>query len=447
MRSNTMRQRCLCLLSCAALLLAAACDRASDAAPVSSAPAAGASSAVMSVSSAQAKALEPPKGATPVDGQIVALQAKVQKPAAALDDWILLGRQWIKKARAENNHDIYHHAEACARVVLDVDANNLLAKNLIGTVMLEEHRFEDARNIAQEILGEYPGDIPALGTLSDAFLELGRYDESISAADKMNDLKPSLPAYGRAAYLQWLRGDVDGALASFHAAAEAGRDPTDPEPRAWALVQAAHIFWHKGDYQGARAGYALVTKEMPSNAAALAGSGRVAQALGDPKHAADLLASAFAKHPLLETAWRLGDARAAAGDSAGAEEAYDKVVLGKETDKRTAAQFLATKNRDTETAIRLAKEELEVRPGVYTWDAYAWALYRARRFPEAKEAADKASRLGTPDPALLYHAGAIQIALGDVDAGKKLVRRALELNPHFDETGAPEAQKLLDETP
>jgi hypothetical protein len=44
---------------------------------------------------------------------------------------------------------------------------------------------------------------------------------------------------------------------------------------------------------------------------------------------------------------------------------------------------------------------------------------------------------------LLYHAGAIRIALGDLARGERLVRDALDLNPRFDMTGAAEAEQLL----
>jgi len=56
---------------------------------------------------------------------------------------------------------------------------------------------------------------------------------------------------------------------------------------------------------------------------------------------------------------------------------------------------------------------------------------------------ERANRLGTQDARLLFHAGAIRIAAGDDRAGRRLVRQALDLNPHFDWAGAAEAQALL----
>jgi tetratricopeptide (TPR) repeat protein len=148
----------------------------------------------------------------------------------------------------------------------------------------------------------------------------------------------------------------------------------------------------------------------------------------------------------VDTAWKLGDARAAAGDEKGAQEAYDIVMKeGRRGDHRTLALFFAVKNRNADEAVQLAKDEMEVRPNIYTHDAYAWALYRKGMLKEAREQIDQATALGTKDATLLYHAGAIRIAAGDKDKdeGEKLVRDALALNPKFDPTMAPEAEKLV----
>jgi hypothetical protein len=83
------------------------------------------------------------------------------------------------------------------------------------------------------------------------------------------------------------------------------------------------------------------------------------------------------------------------------------------------------------------------RGGVYVDDTYAWVLFRAGRLDDARRASEQAMRLGTPDARILYHAGAIRIAVGD-PAGRALVEKALALNPRFDATGAAEARALLD---
>jgi len=393
---------------------------------------------------ARALALSDPGGSSVADSEVRGYQAGLKKLPRHVDTWILLGRAWIRKARESADPGYYLHARACADIVLDFAPGNRLAKNLVGQALLNDHRFTEARDVAEEVLAKEPEDVTALGTLSDAHLEMGRYEEAVAAANKMVALKPSLPSYARASYLSWLHGDTKTALTSARYAAESGRDPSFPEPRAWTLVQAALVFWHKGDLEGAEAGFSLALKELTEYPPALVGMARVALARGEARRAVELLECAHRQSPLVDTAWRLGDARAAAGDEKGAAEAYAIVVRdGRKSDARTLAMFYAVKNRDIDEAITLARKEMAERPGIYTCDALAWALHRKGEIKEARELAERATRLGTKDATLLYHAGAIRIADGDREQGVKLVEEALALNPKFDPTGAPEAEKLV----
>jgi tetratricopeptide (TPR) repeat protein len=432
--------------------LVAACDPApsADAAAETARAPAPTAQAVKSAAAddsrlgaARALALASSGGTSPVDNLILAYQKKVEKDPMHTDTWVLLGRAWVRKARESADPGFYLNAKACADLVLDITPGYPLAMNLIAQGLLSDHKFSEARDIAEQILIKDPEDLMALGTLSDTMLELGRHDEAAKAAEKMMDLKPSLPSYARTSYIAWLHGDTKGALESIRLAAESARDPSDPEPRAWALVQAALIFWHQGDYPGADAGFKLALEGFADYPPALVGRARVALVQGEPKRAVDLLEKAHKLSPLVETAWRLGDARAAAGDDKGAAQAYELVVKDGRHDKRTLALFYAVKNRNIEDAVRLAKEEMELRGGTYTADAYAWALYRAGKIPEARAMSDRATRLGTKDASLLYHAGAIRIAAGDVEAGRELVAEALKLNPKFDVDGSAEAAKLV----
>jgi tetratricopeptide (TPR) repeat protein len=379
-----------------------------------------------------------------VDVQIAAAQRMIKGFPEIRDHWIGLGRLWVRKAREAADPGFYLYAKACADVSFEIEPGNLPGENLAALVHLNDHKFYDALDVADRVLARYPEDLMALGTRSDALLELGRYEESVQAAQKMVDLKPNLPSYSRAAYLCWLSGDAKAAEDIAWKAIDSGRDLRDPEPIAWTIVQAAMMFWNEGAYAGANAGFEKALEASKDYPSALVGKGRyLLLVANDAKAAALVLEKAYRLSPLVETAWLLGDAREAAGDVAGAADAYAQVVKhGRLSDHRTLAQFYATKNRDVEEAVKLAEEELRVRGGPYTDDALAWALYRAGKLPEARAASDKALRLGTKDSALLYHGGAIRIAAGEVEAGQKMIRRALDHNPRFDLTGAAEAAKL-----
>jgi tetratricopeptide (TPR) repeat protein len=386
-------------------------------------------------------ALRAPVGDGPTDRRIGALQQSLRRAAGSPEAWMDLGEAWVRKAREASDPGLYHGADDCADAALALAPGAARALALRGMVRMEQHRFEEARALSAELVARHPGFTTGYGILSDALLELGRFQEAAAAAQRMVDLKPSLPSYIRASHLLWLRGDVEGALEAARLAVDAGGDP---EARAWARTQAALILWHRGDLARADAELAVALAEFPDHAAALVARGRVALSRDDPASARRWLERAEARAPLAETAWLLGDAAAAAGDSQAARQAYARAVQrGRSFDGRTLALFYATRGEAPEEAVRLAQQERSVRDDIYTEDACAWALYRAGRLAEADAAAQRATALGTPDARLLYHAGAIRLALGDRRAGEELLRRSLRLNPRFDLTGATEARRLL----
>jgi tetratricopeptide (TPR) repeat protein len=394
----------------------------------------------------RALALATASGTTAIDTALTSLQTSASRNSRKADLWVMLGRAWVRKARESSDPGYYAHADACARIALAIEPGNRLAVDLQAMVLLNDHRFEEARRVAESITVARPDDPMAYGTMSDALLELGRFEEAAHATQTMVDLKPNLPSYSRASYLAWLQGDARAAKKFARLAIDAGGDTRNPEPLAWVLVQAATLFWNEGDYAGADAGFDRALGAVGEYPPALVGKARVAMGQGDAHRAVSLLERAYKVSPLAETAWLLGDARAADGDAKGSLEAYALVVKeAKRTDKRTLAAFLATKDQDPKVAVEAAEAERAVRGDIYTDDAYGWALYRKHRFTEASQAMAHALRLGTKDARLLYHAGAIRIASGEVEQGKKLVREALALNPHFDWTGAAEAAALVAE--
>jgi len=417
------------------------------AAPASPAPAADPDA---SLPPNQRLALAPSTGNTQADKSVTETQKLVRENRAKDDNWILLGRAWVRKARESADPGFYLNADACAQIVLERSPDQKLALDLRGLVLLNGHKFDEARALAVQVTRRHPEDPMAWGTLSDAYLEMGRYDEATEAAQTMVDLKPNLPSYSRASHLQWLRGDMVSAKETVRRALDSGRaGKTDPEPGAWVFVQAATMFWHDGDFDGADAGFDKALDRISDYAPANVGKGRVAMAKGDHRRAAELFERAWKVSPLVETAWLLGDAREAMGDAKGAADAYALVEReGRRTDPRTLSLFLSTKGRnaaEVEEALKLAREEYEVRKDITSEDALAWAYYRTGRLAEAKASIVKARRLGTPDARLMFHEGAIRIAAGEVKQGKKLVADALKKNPAFDATGVKEAKALLDE--
>ncbi|MGK3985336.1 tetratricopeptide repeat protein [Sorangium sp. So ce136] len=450
-----MLRRTGCLFACAALSGSLGCTERPRAdagpaapapaapAPAAPAPAAPAADAPSGLEAARRLALAAPAGASPLDREIEALSRRLERAPGGADLWSALGHAWIRKARASGDPSLHDRACACAELALAHAGDDRASLNLRGLVLLHGGRFAEARDAAEQVLARDEGDALALGTLSDAALELGLFEVAARAAQRMVDQRPGLPSYARAAHLRWLQGDAATAKRIIRLAIDAG-DPREPEALAWTLSQAAMMLWHEGDHEAADRVFARALAAQGEYPPALVGRARVALARGAWGRAVELLERAHRQSPDAATAWLLGDARTAAGDHAGAAEAYARAVdAGRRSDRRTLALYYATKGLEREEALRLAAAERGLRADIYTEDAHAWALYRAGKLPEARAASDRALALGTRDARLLYHAGAIRIALGDLEEGERLVRTALDLNPRFDMTGAAEAEQLL----
>jgi len=392
---------------------------------------------------ARAICLTSASGTVTIDAAIRASQARARALPGRPESWVRVGWEWVRKARLSADPGFYVNVASCADEALRQAPDDAGALVLRALVSMNDHRFDDARREAERLLVVDPQNAVALGTLSDALLELGRFDDAVAAAQRSADVKPGSAAYARASYLRWLTGDRDGAKRFVRSALE-GRDRRDPEPAAWTFVEAAKIFWHEGDYAGADSVLAEALAWVPDYPPALVARARVARGRDESDRAIAYLEKAYRAQPLPETAWLLADARALRGDVGGAEAERRRVVeAGRRSDRLTLALFYATRNESIDEALRLIEEERAGRGGVYVDDTYAWVLYRAGRLDDARRASEQAMRLCTPDARILYHTGAIRIAVGD-PAGRALVERALALNPRFDATGAAEARALLD---
>jgi tetratricopeptide (TPR) repeat protein len=147
----------------------------------------------------------------------------------------------------------------------------------------------------------------------------------------------------------------------------------------------------------------------------------------------------------------LGNLYAKTGDQVNAQKQYALVeyigLLGhinQVLHNRDLALFYADHDMKLTEALELARKELEVRHDIYTWDALAWALYKNGKLADAAKASEKATRFGTRDSMLLFHAGMIAKALGQQQQAQTELKEALQINPHFHLVYAYTAKQQLD---
>ena len=109
----------------------------------------------------------------------------------------------------------------------------------------------------------------------------------------------------------------------------------------------------------------------------------------------------------------------------------------------TATLFAADHGQPAE-ALASGEAGIRTRPFLAMQDAYAWALHANGRDAEAKVVLADALKVGLPSALFEYHAGMIDLALGDTAGARAHLSRALELNPFFSPLGAPLARQALE---
>ncbi|WP_420455837.1 tetratricopeptide repeat protein [Rubrivirga sp.] len=330
------------------------------------------------------------------------------------------------------------------------EPDHYYARTLQASLFNVLHRFEDARDLSRELLAEYPHHAFVHGTLIDALVELGEYDQAVEASDRLQALKPGLPAYSRASYLRELHGDTDGAIEAMRFAADAA--PSGRPERAWALYQLANLYLGAAKPDTAAYIFQGILEERPGFAPALAGLGHVALVKGDATEAVRQLEEARALQPLEVIDELLVEAYTAVGDERKAEAAAGRVheallaarEMGEIVDMEEA-DFLIDQGRDLDRSLQMAREQQARRPGhLHANETYAWALLHTGDAQAAVPYIERAMRLDTGDAMVHYRAARIYEAAGQPDVAARHLRLALDGHLEVESPStAAEARTLL----
>lgn len=322
----------------------------------------------------------------------------------------------------------------------------LLKASLFNTL----HHFEDARDLSRDLIARYPRHAFSYGTLTDALVELGAYDEAVTAADTMLAIKPSLASYTRASYLRQLHGDHDGALDAMRLAADAGVH--GHADRAWALYQLGTLYLDDARPDTAAYIFEGVLAERPDYAYAVGGLGHVALAKGDADAAIRHFTTAYGMAPRDIFQEGLAEAYALKGDERRATAAVrtvrrglaDARAMGEIVDMEEA-DFMLDHGIEIDRALGMARQQVERRPGhLHANETYAWALHKNGRSREALPYIERAMRLGTGDAMVHFRAAAIYDGVGDAAEAARQYRLALENHLHVESpTAANEARTTL----
>lgn len=378
-------------------------------------------------------------------------QGRVAQNPDAFIDYTMLAEAYARKARETGDVGNYQRAEAALRRALEINPGYVQASAALSSVLFSMHDFEGALALA-EPLADNPRATQAIAVIGDGQLALGNYDEAEAAYQKFAILGPGPGLYSRQAIWAELHGNRDTALSFMQQAADLAWQAGDyRESLAWYDFQLGELNFKSGNLKEAEAHYETANQTFANNYLALAGLGKVRAAQGRYDEAIKLYEQAVAIIPQPDLLAALGDLYTITGQPDKARLQYDTVEfigqlaeINKVVYNRQLALFYANHDLNVAKALELAQNEIATRKDIYGYDTLAWALYKNGRYAEAAEAMEQATKLGTHDAMLYYHAGMIYEALGDHDQAQAMLKEALALNPHFDLLQARLAKAMLD---
>jgi tetratricopeptide (TPR) repeat protein len=300
---------------------------------------------------------------------------------SAIDEAFTLAR--TARDTADGTH--YARAEQLIAPLLRSDPQHFEALKVRAWVLLGQHRFREALELARALNKRVPDDLQVHGFIADACMELGLYEEAEKAAQWMLDLRPgNVAGLTRAAYLREVWGDVDGALDFMKKAFQRTR-PEETGDRAWLLTHIAHLLIEKREYSNAERALKEALRIFPNYHYALANLAKIYTARGDHAEAANLYRRRYEAAPHPENLFDLGAALSASGDLAGARRAFadfEKAARaemnGPDNANRELATYYLDYARNFSEALRIMKREVEVRRDVQTMKLYERALARVQ---------------------------------------------------------------------
>ena len=363
--------------------------------------------------------------------------------------WAALGLAYVERARITADSSYYPKAEGALKRSLSLRPHdNSDAMTGLGALANARHEFAQARDWARKALKINPSDADGYAVLADAYTQLGQPAAATGAIQRMLDLRPGLPAYARASYDLEQRGETGQAKELLDRALESAVDPGDI---AFCRYHLGELAFAAGDLAGAEHQYAAGFAADPTYLPLADGRARVAAARGKTDEAIAGYADLTTRSPTTEHLLAYADVLRASGRDAEAmaqlslaEAAHTLFLANGGTDNLAGAALAIARSRPAE-ALRLAQQEWKRRQHADVADLVAWTLHLTGRDAQARTYAQRAATLGARNATYAYHFGVIERALGNRDAARQHLSRAMAINPYFSPVDAPLAARALTE--
>lgn len=356
----------------------------------------------------------------------------------------------LQRARASGDHAALLGAEEAARRSLSFVPGGEEALLTLTASLVAQHRFREALDEARRLLATDPRNGAHRALVAEILLELGDYAGARPIFDSLSASEVTMAVAPRISRWLELTGRADQARRILRGAGvQALRlDHLPREQIAWYYLRMGDLEWRDGRLDRAVRAYTEGLDVVPDDHRLLAALARVElgrrrwdQAIA---RAEESIAVVLDPAPIAV----LASAHRALGDTSRAAEydaTLDLIALHQPGPfHRALSLYWLDQGRHVPEVLRRAEEELRTRPDPHGHDVVAWALYRSGRTTEARDHMRRALVHGAVDATLYFHAGMIERAIGDADAARRHLERALEVNPYFHPTHPAAARAVLD---
>lgn len=408
----------------------------------------------------------------PYDSRFIAVNIEADEKAVKIDPyaamgWSMLASSTLAKSRESDDVTAAIRAEQAARKSLSIrKLGNISAWNKLVSSLLQQHRFHDAlaECIKSEREGIYSDD--TLVQHADCLIEVGRYDEAGQLIAKNPRAFGNASGWTVMSRLLDIAGKPQQAIDLLRRAVRQfdENNGASPEVLAWFHTRLAQEYLRTGRRDLAGPEFEASLRLYPRDYKALTGLMKIASQEGRWGDAIEFGLHADVIAPMADTRAAVGDAYAKLGDTTNAELMYARVVAlvgrpsgisdgmhevapmagthGHRLDRQYAI-FCADHNRDPDGAYAAALRDFQARHDIYAYDTLSWVCLQRGDKREAEQAINKALEHHTKDPMLLYHAGVIAKANGEVDRCRGYLKSALDIDPKFDGINAERARQML----
>lgn len=361
--------------------------------------------------------------------------------------WAELGSAYVQQARITADPTYYPKADGALRKSMALKAaDNFEAMLGLGALANARHDFAAGLSWGRRAERVNRYNVNVYAVLNDALTQLGDYAGASAATQRMLDLHPGVASYTRASYDFEEHGDNVGARFALEKALGLATSPADI---AFCRYYLGELSFNEGRPTEAIRQHERGLIADPSYFPLLAGKAKAEAALGRTAAAIKDYTAVISRVPQPQYVLELGELEQSLGHGSAARRQYELLDVEMRlfaangvTDDLTAA-FFAADHGDPARALDHARREWKRRKSVLAADALAWALHVNHRDTEALAYSKMANRLNWRNAIFLFHRAMIEMGVGQRQAARSNLQRALKTNPNFSPLQANTARSIL----